>query len=117
MVNLANLMSLNGATAAAECKPDGRHVSYIINGNQTQDLDKMTERLCGINTLIATIVERFGRISEMNWGPFQGWAVAAGDYTVFVASGIVVIVETEKADFNEIFRVLSEEARITLKAA
>jgi roadblock/LC7 domain-containing protein len=117
MVNLANLMSLNGAISAAECKPDGGHISYIIKGNQTQDLDKMTERLCAINSLMTTIVESFNRISEMNWTPFRGWTVAAGDYTVFVVSQIVVIVETDKADFNEIFKVLSEETHITLKAA
>jgi roadblock/LC7 domain-containing protein len=117
MVNLTNLMSLNGAVSAAECKPDGGHISYIIKGNQTQESDKMTERLCAINSLMATIVESFTHISEMNWTPFRGWAVAAGDYTVFVVNHIVVIVETDKADFNEIFKVLSEEARITLKAA
>ena len=117
MVNLANLMSLNGAVSVAECKPGGDRISYMIKGSQTQDLDKMTERLCAINTLMAPIVESFNRISEMNWTPFRGWAVTAGDYSVFVMSHIVVIVETDKADYNEIFKVLNEEAHITLKAA
>jgi roadblock/LC7 domain-containing protein len=117
MVNLVNLMSLNGAVSAAECKPDGDHISYIIKRNHTQDLDGMTDRLCEINALMATIVESFNRMSDMNWTPLRGWAVSAGDYSVFVVSHIVVIVETDKADFNEIYKVLSEEARLTLKAA
>jgi roadblock/LC7 domain-containing protein len=117
MVNLTNLMNLKGAISAAECKPDGGHISYIINGDQTHDLDKMTERLCAINTLMITTVESFDRVGEMTWRPFRGWATAAGDYTVFVASPIILIVETDKADFNEIFGILSEETRITPKAA
>ena len=77
----------------------------------------MTERLCAINTLVATIVESFNRIGELNWTPFHGWSIAAGDYSVFVANHIVLIVETDKADLKEIYRVLHEEARLTLEAA
>ena len=117
MVNLVSLMNLKGAVLAAECKPGGDPISYIIMRNQTQDLDGMTDRLCGINALMATIVESFNRISDMNWRPLRGWTVTAGDYSVFVVSQIVVIVETDKADFNEIYNVLTEEARLALKAA
>ena len=79
----------------------------------------MTERLCAINTLIATVVQSINRIDEMNWMLYvlNGWTIAAGDFSVFVASPIILIVETDKADFNEIYRVLNEEVRLTLKAA
>jgi roadblock/LC7 domain-containing protein len=117
MVNLTNLMSLNGAISAAECKPDGVHISYIVKGNQTQNQEKMTERFCAINTLMATVIEHIDHISEMNWAPFRGWVFFAGDYSVFVASHIVLIVETDKADFNNIYKILSEEANIALQAA
>jgi roadblock/LC7 domain-containing protein len=118
MVNLANVMNLKGAVSAAECKPDGDHISYITQGSQTHYLDKITEKsLCAINTLMTTTAESFHRTRDKNWAPLRGWAFAAGDYTVFVVSQIVVIVETDKADFNEIFRVLSEEVQITRKAA
>jgi roadblock/LC7 domain-containing protein len=117
MVNLANLMSLNGAVSVAECKPGGDRISYMIKSSQAQDLDKMTERLCAINTQMAPIVESFNRVTEMNWTPFRGWVITAGDYSVFVVSNIIVIVETGKADFNEIIKVLNEEAHITLRAA
>jgi roadblock/LC7 domain-containing protein len=117
MVNLANLMNLKGAISAAECKPDGVHISYILKGSQTQDHEKMTERFCAINALMATVVENINNISEMNWAPFRGWAFFAGDYSVFVASHIIFIAETEMADFNTIYKILSEEAGIVLQAA
>ena len=53
----------------------------------------------------------------MKWMPFHGWAVAAGDYSVCVMGHLAVFVETAKADFNTIFKILGEEAHITLKAA
>jgi roadblock/LC7 domain-containing protein len=117
MVDLASLMSLTGAVSAAECASDGSHISYFVKGHQTPDLEKMTERLCVINKLVAATVASFNRMGEMHWTPFRGWAITAGDYSVFVASHIVLIVETDKADLNEIYRVLSEEAQLTLKAA
>jgi roadblock/LC7 domain-containing protein len=117
MVNLTNLMNLKGAVSAAECKPDGGQISYIVKGKQTQDLKKLTERLCAINSLMATVVQSIDHIDEMNWMPFRGWSITAGDFSVFVASPVILIVETDKADFNEIYRVLNEEVRITRKAA
>ena len=53
----------------------------------------------------------------MAWTSFHGWAVAARDYSVCVMGHIGVIVDTAKADINEIFNVLHEKAHITPKAA
>ncbi|MGD8588389.1 MAG: DUF2173 family protein [Chromatiales bacterium] len=59
----------------------------------------------------------FTRISGMQWTPFQGWSVFAGNYSVCVMGHIGIFVETEKTVFNDTFKLLSEEAHITLKAA
>jgi roadblock/LC7 domain-containing protein len=48
----------------------------------------------------------------MNWRPFKGWAVSAGDYTICVMGDIGVFVETAKADFNAIYQTLGEEAGV-----
>ncbi len=56
-------------------------------------------------------------MSSMKWTPFHGWAVAAGDFSVCVMGHNGVFVETSKADFNDIFKKLGEEAHITPKAA
>jgi roadblock/LC7 domain-containing protein len=116
MANLKRLMGLSGAVAAYELSPGGELVSY--KGEIKEDIAQVAARMCGANTLMGTSqAEIFSRISGMKWTPFHGWAVAAGDYSVCVMGHIGVFVETAKADFNNIFKVLGEEAHITLKAA
>jgi len=116
MANLDRLMELGGATAAGEFTPDGDLMSY--KGELPEDIAHLIAKMCAANTLMGTIqAESFARISGMKWTPFHGWAVSAGDYSVCVLGHIGVFVETAKADFNDIYRVLSEEAHILLKAA
>jgi roadblock/LC7 domain-containing protein len=109
-------MGLSGAVAAYELTPGGELVSY--KGELSEDIAELVVRLCAANSLMGTAqAETFSRISGMKWTPFHGWAVAAGDYSVCVMGYIGVFVETAKADFNNIFKILGEEAHITLKAA
>jgi len=116
MANLKRLMGLSGAVAAYELTPGGELVSY--KGDVSEDIAGLVARLCAANTLMgSTQAETFTRISGMKWTPFHGWAVAAGNYSVCVMGHIAVFVETAKADFNNIFKILGEEAHITLKAA
>lgn len=116
MVNLVKLMNLGGVVSVAECKPDGEYICHITNDIKTVDRDKMSERFCKINSLMTESMESNDRVSNMNWSPLRGWTVTAGDYTVFVMNQIILIAETDKADFNEIFRTLKESS-IVLKAA
>jgi roadblock/LC7 domain-containing protein len=116
MADLNRLMGLNGAVSAGEFSATGELVSY--QGKLSEEIARMTAKLCAANTLMGTTqAESFTRLSGMNCTPFHGWAVAAGDYSICVMGHIGVFVETAKADFNAIFKVLSEEARITLRAA
>jgi roadblock/LC7 domain-containing protein len=116
MADLKRLMGLGGAIAAGEYTRDGELVSY--EGELPEDIAKLIARMCAANTLMGTTqAESFTRISGMRWTPFHGWAVAAGDYSVCVMGNIGVFVETRKADFNDIFKVLSDEAHVTLEAA
>jgi roadblock/LC7 domain-containing protein len=116
MANLDRVMGLKGAVAAGEFTPGGDLVTY--KGELTEDIAKMVARMCAANTLMGTTqAESFTRISGMKWTPFHGWAVAAGDYSVCVMGHIGIFVETARADFNDIFKVLGEEAHITPKAA
>ena len=116
MANLDRVMGLKGAVAAGEFTPGGDLVTF--KGDLTEDIAKMTAKMCAANTLMGTTqAESFTLISGMRWTPFRGWAVAAGDYSVCVMGHIGVFVETAKADFNDIFKVLGEEAHISSKAA
>ena len=116
MANLKRLMGLSGAVAGFELTPVGELVSY--KGELSEDIAELVARMCAANSLMGTTqAETFTRISGMKWTPFHGWAVAAGDYSVCVRGEIAVFVETAKADFNNIFKILGEEAHVTLKAA
>ena len=116
MADLKRLMTLKGAISAGEFKANGELLSY--QGDLTEDIAALIAKMCAANSLMgASQAESFSRISGMKWTPFHGWAVAAGDYSVCVMGNLGVFVETAKADFNGIFKVLSEEAHVSLKAA
>lgn len=115
MANLDRLMGLGGAVAAGEFTPDGELVTYQ---GVPEDTARLIARMCAANTLTGqSQAEAFTRISGMQCTPFRGWAVTAGDFSMCVMGHTGVFVQTAKADFNDIFKVLGEEAHITLKAA
>jgi roadblock/LC7 domain-containing protein len=116
MANLNRLMSLGGAVAAGKFSADGGLISY--KGDFPRETARYIATLCAGKALIgATEVAALSRMTGMDWLPFQGWAVSGGDYSICVIGHLGVFVETAKADFNEIYRVLSEEAEVVLKAA
>jgi len=116
VANLDRLMGLSGATAAGEFTAGGDLVTY--KGDLPEEIARLIAKMCAANSLMGTTqADSFTRISGMKWMPFHGWAIAAGDYSVCVIGNLGVFVETAKADFNDIYRVLSEEAHVTLKAA
>jgi roadblock/LC7 domain-containing protein len=116
MANLNRLMTLGGAVAAGEFSADGGLVSY--KGDFPRETARYIATLCAGKALTGAIeVAGLSRITGMDWLPFHGWALSAGDYSICVLGYIGVFVETAKADFNEIYRVLSQEAEVVLKAA
>ncbi len=116
MANLDRLMGLGGAVASGEFSPGGDLIAY--KGDLPEDIAKLIARMCAANSLMGTSqAESFTHMSGMKWSPFHGWAVAAGDFSVCVMGNVGVFVETSKADFNDIFKTLGEEAHVTLKAA
>lgn len=116
MANLTRLMGLGGAVAAGEYGPTGELLSH--QGGLTEDMAAIVARMCAANTLMGSSqAEAFAKLSGQKWTPFHGWAVSAGDYSVCVLGNIGVFVETAKADFNDIYKVLAEEAHVELRAA
>jgi roadblock/LC7 domain-containing protein len=109
MVDLDRLLQLAGAVAAGEFGVGGSLIDY------KGEIDKETARslamLCAANTLLArTQVETTSKVTQLNLTPLKGWMMSAGDFTVCVMGEIGVVVLTDKADFNEVHRVLTEEA-------
>ncbi|BFI76649.1 DUF2173 family protein [Sulfurisphaera ohwakuensis] len=107
---LDRLMKLKGAIAAGHFTADGKLVEY--KGPLTKELAEMVAKMCAANSLMGTTeAELFTKISGMNWTPFLGWAVAAGEYAVCVMGNYGVFVKLSEADFNEIFKALGEVAK------
>ena len=116
MANLDKLIGLNGAVAAIEFTPSGDLITY--QGELSEDIANMIAKTCAANSLMGAIqAESFTRFNKAAWMPFHGWAFAAGDYSVCVMGHIGVLMETAKADFNDILNLLGEEAHITPRAA
>ena len=116
MANLDRLMTLSGVVAAGEFSVDGGLVSY--KGDFPRETARYIATLCAGKSLIgATEAAGLARMTGMDWLPFHGWAIAGGDYSICMIGRLGVLVETADGDFNEIYRVLSEEAEVVLKAA
>lgn len=116
MAELSRLMDLRGAVAAWEFTPVGEIISY--KGDLSEESLRPISKLCAANALMGeSEVEGFARVAGSKWEPFHGFAMSAGDYSLCVIGHLAVYVETAKADFNEIYKVLADEAHVLLKAA
>lgn len=111
MVDLERLMTIEGVLAAGEFGVGGSLIAY--RGDLPEDRARDIAMICAANNLMGKMqVECFSRRSGMRWTPFRGWAASGGDYTVCIVGEIGVLVRTAFADFNEIYRILNEEATI-----
>lgn len=118
MADLSRLLDLSGAVAVEEFTPAGEVISYKYKGDLPEETARIIAKLCAANTLMGeNEVEGLTRITGSKWRPFHGWAMSTGDYSLCVMGHIAVFVETAKADFNDIYKVLAEEAHVMLKAA
>ncbi|MEA3411645.1 MAG: DUF2173 family protein [Pseudomonadota bacterium] len=109
MVDLDRLLQLAGAVAAGEFGVGGSLIDY--KGDIDEETARSLSMLCAANTLLArTQVETASKVTRLNLTPLKGWMMSAGDYTVCVMGEIGVVVITDKADFNEVRKVLTEEA-------
>jgi roadblock/LC7 domain-containing protein len=116
MAELSRLLDLGGAVAAWEFTPRGEIVSY--KGELSEEALRPIFKLCAANALMGeSEMEAFARITGSKWEPFHGFAMSAGDYSLCVIGHLAVYVETAKADFNDIYKVLADEAHVLLKAA
>jgi roadblock/LC7 domain-containing protein len=107
MATLNELLGLKGVVAAGEFTPDGKLLDYKAKMDMSRDLAQTSAQFCAsVAMLFNTLGGAFTHLSKMNWVPQKGWMYAGGDYTVAVGGTKGVFVETAKADFNELYRVL-----------
>jgi roadblock/LC7 domain-containing protein len=113
MASLEELLQIDGVAAAGEFAKDGSLIDYKSNMDMSPELAAGAAQFCGtVSMLFDTLSGSFSQMSGMNWTPQQGWAYSGGDWTVAVGAGGQkgVFIETAKADFNNLFRVLVSES-------
>lgn len=109
MTTIDDLLDIKGVVAAGEFSPDGSLVDYGANMDMPEELAATTAQFCAtVTMLFDTLGGAFTEMSGMNWTPQQGWMYAGGDYTVAIGGTTGVFVETDKADFNQLYEVLVE---------
>jgi roadblock/LC7 domain-containing protein len=107
VATLDELLRIEGVVAAGVFTPDGRLVEYRAAMDMTPEMAALCAELCApVNVMFETLASELGRFSDMRWLPAKGWAYSGGDWTIAIGGNCGVFVETAKADFNELFRVL-----------
>jgi roadblock/LC7 domain-containing protein len=105
---LDKIMTLPGAVAVGEFTQEGKLVRY--KGQLTKEAAEMAAMMCGLTSaMFSKQTAEFSEKTGMNWTPFKGFAVTAGEYSVCAAGNIGAFVETKKADFNKIFEALADK--------
>ena len=107
MATLDELMKINGVVAAGEFTADGKLVDYKAKMDMSKEMAALTAQFCSTVTMMFnTLAAAYSKTSGMNWLPQHGWMYAGGDWTVAVGGNRGVFIETAKADFNQLYKVL-----------
>jgi roadblock/LC7 domain-containing protein len=107
MATLDELLDIEGVVAAGEFNPDGSLVDYKATMDMSQEMAEMTAQFTATVTMMFnSLASSYTQLSGMQWVPQQGWAYSGGDWTVAVGGDRGIFIETEKADFNQLFEVL-----------
>lgn len=110
MASLGDLIKINGVAAAGQFTLDGKLVDYKANMDMSKEMAEMTAQFCAtVSMMFNTLAGAFTQLSKMQWIPQKLWSYSGGDWTVVIGNGNKgVFVETNKADFNKLYRALSE---------
>jgi roadblock/LC7 domain-containing protein len=107
MSTVQDLLAIEGVVASFEFKADGSVVDYASTIDMPRSLANTTTQFASsVTSMFNTLSEAFSKISWMQWAPQQGWAYSGGKYTVAVGGSRGVFIQTEQADFNELFATL-----------
>jgi roadblock/LC7 domain-containing protein len=107
MATLDELIKIDGVIAVGEFAADGRLINYKANGDMSPEMAAMSAQFCAAVTLMfSTLAGAFSQLAPMKWVPQQGWAYCGGQMTIAVGGNKGVFIRTEKANFNELFKVL-----------
>ncbi len=104
-------MKIPGVVAAGEFRESGELISY--KGQIPKETAGMAAQFCAtVSMLFKTLSAPFEQLSKMKWTPPLGWAYSGGDYTVAIMGNWGVFIQTNKADFNRLFKELGERVGV-----
>jgi len=110
MATLDQLMQIRGVVAAGEFTPTGELVDFKSAMSMPQEQAGMTAQFCStVSIMFSTLAKAYSHMyTNMNWLPPRFWAYGGGDMAVCVGGRKGVFVEIAKADFNQLFKALSD---------
>jgi roadblock/LC7 domain-containing protein len=111
MASLEELIQIEGVVAAIEWTKDGSLIDYKASIALSRGLAAGAAQFQEtITSTFDKLSESFSEMSGMNWTPQHGWVYSGGDWSIVVASHKGIFVETAKADFNALLRVLADKS-------
>lgn len=107
MTTIDDLLEIEGVVAAGEFSADGELVEYGATMEMSEEMAATAAQFCAtVTMLFDTLAGGFTELSGMEWTPQRGWMYAGGDFTVAIGGNTGVFIETEKADFNQLYEKL-----------
>jgi roadblock/LC7 domain-containing protein len=109
MPTLDELIAIDGVRVAFEFNADGELTDYRTGAGMQRELAAAIAHYCATVTMnFQTLSGSFTLRSQMNWVPQKAWLYTSRDWTVVVGDGGYrgLFVETNKADFNQLIRLL-----------
>lgn len=101
MIGLDRLMKIPGIIAAEQFLPDGRTLRKV--GEFPDEIMESTAKLyADNNSLMASQVKKIGAETGLNLTPLNGWMIWGGNYAILVVNNTGIIVETKRANFNQL---------------
>jgi roadblock/LC7 domain-containing protein len=101
MIGLDRLIEIPGIIAVEQFSPDGKILRKV--GEFPEEVMEYTAKLSADNnSLMESQVKKMGEETGLNFTPLSGWMIWGGKYAIFVVNNTMVIVETKRADFNQL---------------
>jgi len=107
MATLNDLLCIDGVVIAGEFTIDGQLVAYQTKRDISPQTTAILAQFCATATrMFNTLADAHSHLTQVNHLPQHGWCYTGGDWTVAVGGNILVWVETDKADFNQLYKAL-----------
>ena len=105
MIGLDRILNIEGVLAAGQFAADGSMIRGVGNLDEAEmkEVASLCKKVAG--TLAAT-VDELDKATSLPWGSLNGWVVMGNNLALCVSDNAGVIVDTRRADFNEILVAL-----------